>query len=70
MRDWLIQIRKGKKLSQKEVAKEVGISQQLYSCIETGLRGNPVKISTAKKIAGLLKFDYLMFYEDDQSTRM
>ena len=64
MREWLRKIRKQKKLTQNEVAKRAGISGNYYSCIETGARGNPLPVDTAKKIAESLDFDSLHFYED------
>ncbi|QOR34413.1 helix-turn-helix transcriptional regulator [Clostridium sp. 'deep sea'] len=57
-RYWLVKFRKG--LTQQEVAKKVGISQNFYSCIETGGR-NP-GVNTAKKIAAVLGFNWTLFY--------
>lgn len=63
MREWLISFRKDKGMTQLQIAKAVGISQQHYSFIESGERG--VRVPTAKKIAAVLGFDWQRFYEDD-----
>lgn len=56
---WLEE-KRGKK-SQKQVAKEAGITQQHYSLIEHGDRKPSVPV--AKKIAAVLGFDWTRFYE-------
>lgn len=66
-RDWLISLRKSKNLSQREVADASGISNNYYSWIETGERGNPLPVDTAKKIAEALGFDWTLFYEGEQA---
>ena len=67
MRKWLREIRKQKKLTQNEVAKMSGISGNYYSCIETGERGNPLPVSTAKRIAKSLNFDWQQFYDEGKT---
>lgn len=64
MRAWLINLRGNK--SQKEIAGECGISQNYYSWIETGERDPSV--STAKKIAEVLGFNWTKFYEDESEA--
>lgn len=64
MRAWLKEIREKSGLSQTVVAKKAGISQNYYSSIETGIRGNPLNVDVAKKIAEALGFDWTRFYED------
>ena len=63
MRNWLIAIRKGKKLSQADVSRAAGIAQPSYCNIENEERGIAVK--TAKKIAEVLGFDWTRFYEKE-----
>ena len=63
MREWLIALRKAKKLTQTQLAEEVGISPSYVTSIETGKRRVPVW--TAKKIAAALGFEWQRFYEDD-----
>lgn len=65
MRVWLKEIREKSGMSQMIVAKKAGISQNYYSSIETGVRGNPLNVDVAKKIAEALGFDWTMFYEED-----
>lgn len=65
MRKWLVQIRMAAKKSQQEVADEAGISQSYYAGIETGIRGKPLAVPVAKKIAAVLGFDWTRFYEED-----
>lgn len=64
MRDWLVEIRKSKNLSQYDVAREAGISQSYYAAIETEMRGNPLKVDIAQKIATALEFSWTKFYEN------
>lgn len=51
-----------KKLTQKEIAKEIGISRTYYAFIEKGKRDPSPKI--AKKIAKLFNLDWTLFYND------
>lgn len=62
IRKWLVDIR-GKR-TQLEVAKLCGISQNFYSCLETGER-NP-SVATAKEIGAALGFDWVLFYGEKQ----
>lgn len=64
MREWLVEIRKEKKMSQYQAAKAAGISQSYYAAIEIGERGNPLNVSTAKKIAAAFEFPWQKFYEE------
>lgn len=64
MREWLVECRKERKMSQAAVAKDAGISQGYYAEIESGVKGRPVNVNTAKKIAGVLGFAWTMFYDD------
>ena len=61
MREWLIALRKEKKLTQLQIASECGISRQYYGFVEQGDRNVPVK--TAKKIAEVLGFEWQKFFE-------
>ncbi len=63
MREWLISIR-GER-TQQNVSDACGISQNFYSCIESGER-NP-SVDTAKKIAVVLGFDWTRFFEEERS---
>lgn len=63
MREWLKELREKKEFSQFAVAKLAGISQSYYASIECGTRGDKLPVGTAKKIAKVLKFDWIKFYE-------
>ena len=62
MREWLIDLRKQKNLSQSEVAEATKISQPSYCNIENGkIRPKP---ETAKRIADLLGFNWTDFFKE------
>lgn len=60
-RDWLINFRKKKGMTQEEVAKKTQINRSFYTQIENGIR-NP-SVDTAKKIADTLSFEWTLFFE-------
>lgn len=62
-REWLIELRNGNGMTQKELAAQVGISRSHYAEIETGVK-NPGGM-TAKKIADVLGFDMVLFFEEN-----
>lgn len=62
MRQWLIDARKAKRMTQADVAKRVKISEPSYSCIENG-KQHP-RVSTAKRIAEALDIEWTRFFED------
>ena len=64
MRDWLRALREQKGISQAQIANAVGITQQMYSYIESGDRCDPSKCDTEKKIAKALGFEWTRFFED------
>lgn len=61
MREWLVKARKEKRLSQVEVAKQVGISQPSYCDIENG-KMSPKPVN-AHRIAEILGIEWTRFYE-------
>lgn len=63
MKTWLIDLRKSKGLTQEELAKIVGISQNSISRFETG--ESIPKPVIAKKIAKILCFEWWKLYEDN-----
>jgi len=69
MRGWLKKIRETAGLSQSQVAEKAGITQNYYSYIESGQRGEKLPIQTAKKIAKALNFDWQKFYEEGDEGR-
>ena len=67
MRTWLKEIRENANVTQAEIALKAKISQQYYSTIENGQRGNKLPVQTAKAIAQALNFDWSLFYEQQAS---
>ena len=65
MKAWLKEIREANGLSQAQAAAAAGISQQMYSCIESGKYCRPDKVLTEKKIADALGFCWTKFFPDD-----
>ncbi|RTR36387.1 XRE family transcriptional regulator [Robertmurraya yapensis] len=63
-REWLINLRTSKQLTQQQVASSSFIDRSYYSHIENGKR-NP-SLAIAQNIAAVLKFDPLLFFKDDQ----
>ncbi len=59
-REWLVQMRNSKGLSQREMASRMKITTQMYYYIENNER-NP-SVCLAQKIANLLGFDWTLFY--------
>lgn len=66
MRKWLAGIRTSANKSQQEVARAAGISQSYYAGIESGVRGKPLAVPVAKKIAAVLGFDWTRFYDETE----
>lgn len=65
MREWLKSFRNNKKLTQKIVAKKAGISRSFYTEIENDIKDPSV--TTAKKIAETLGFNWIIFFESKSS---
>ena len=66
MREWLVQARNAKGMSQADVAKQSGIVQQSYQLIEKGV--NRPRIETAQRIAAVLGFEWTRFYEEEEDS--
>ena len=54
--------RRAKGMTQEDVAKNSGITRQYYAMIESGER--KPKVSTAKRIAKILCFDWTEFFAE------
>lgn len=65
-RDWLVDMRKSKGLSQTDIALRINTAQQYYSYIENGKRRPSYEV--AKKIASILNFDWTLFFEDSENA--
>ncbi len=59
---WLMKIRDDKKMTQTQLAQQVGISRQMISAIEKGERRPSVEV--AQKIANVLGFDWTEFFNE------
>lgn len=62
-REWLVQARMAKGLSQAEVAEQSGIVQQSYQLIENG--ANRPRPETAQRIGAVLGVPWVRFYEEE-----
>lgn len=62
MRHWLIQLRKAKGLTQKQVAENCGISRSYYAGVEQGTANASGR--AAKLISTALDFDMALFFTD------
>lgn len=65
-RTWLADIRNNLNMTHQDVADKINVSRQYYGMIENGERDPSV--STAKKIANTLEFDWTIFF-DSQSYK-
>ena len=65
-RDWLKAQRLKRNLSQAYVAERAEITQSAYFYIENGERRPSVE--TAKKIAAVLGFDWVLFFPDEKGA--
>ncbi|MDI3327985.1 MAG: helix-turn-helix transcriptional regulator [Alicyclobacillaceae bacterium] len=60
-RDWLVQLRVRKGLTHEQVARMAEIERSTYTKAENGA---PVRVKTAKKIAAVLDFPWVLFYDE------
>lgn len=65
MRFWLKEMRDNRGFTHEEVAKLSGISRSHYTHIEQGNKTPSVEV--AKKIAKTLKFEWVIFFENNSS---
>lgn len=63
-RDWLKALRKGKRLTQTQVADKAGITSAGYSHIENGIVKPSVE--TSKALGIILDFDWVNMYGDNR----
>ena len=67
VRQWLKELRqRSNNLTQEQLAKMVGISRTMITEIENG-KANP-SVEVAKKIAAVLDFDWVMFFEYEHAA--
>lgn len=67
MRKWLKEIRDNRFLTQEEVSKLANISRTHYTRIEAG--NNSPSVDVAKRISKVLKFDWVIFFENESSSK-
>ena len=63
MRDWLIHIRKSKRLTQKQVADLIGINRAYYTQIELGYRG--ITLNMARQMSAKLEIPWQVFIDNE-----
>jgi putative transcriptional regulator len=63
-RSWMKKLRREHNMTQEQLAKAVGISRTMVTEIENG-NANP-SVAKAKKIAAVLGFNWVKFFEDDE----
>lgn len=63
---WLEELRKDQKCSQSDIGKQLGITRQAYTHIETGTR-NP-SLFVALRLSLILGFDPLLFLDKEYSV--
>lgn len=66
-RQWLINLRNEKNLSQDELADMCDVTQMTISNIENGTRRPSPELS--KKIARIFGFNWTKFYDEDDTTQ-
>ena len=68
VREWLVQARTAKGMSQAAVAEQSGIVQQSYQLIENGV--NRPRPGTAQRIGAVLGIPWTRFYEEEKSDNV
>ena len=63
-RSWMKKLRREHNMTQEQLAKAVGVSRTTITEIENG-NANP-SVAKAKKIAAVLGFNWVKFFEDDE----
>ena len=62
-RNWLIEARNNKGLTQSDVASRLGLTRQMISAIE---KGSTPSVQTAMKMGEVLGFDWTRFFVEEQ----
>ena len=63
IRSWMKKLRREHNMTQEQLARKVGMSRTMITEIENG-NVNP-SVAAAKKIAAVLGFNWVKFFEDD-----
>lgn len=70
MRDWLVNTRNEKGMTQLEVAKKLNISEGYYSYIEKGQRQKNMDITLAAKLSDIFSIPLQRIVEFESSERI
>lgn len=68
MREWLVELRNKKGLTQEDVAIKSDVARAYITQIETGDRRPSVQV--AKRIAEAVGFDWTIFFETDSNKTL
>ena len=66
MRDWLVELRKSKGLTQEVTAQKAHIARSYYTVLSCDYR---LPVGTAMRIAEALDFDWVRFYETPADSK-
>lgn len=69
MRKWLRELRVSNKMSQRNVAERLSITQQYYSCIESGQRQAGMSLDMAQKLSGIFDVPIDVILENENKER-
>jgi putative transcriptional regulator len=67
-RSWMKKLRREHNMTQEQLARKVGMSRTMITEIENG-NANP-SVAKAKKIAAVLGFNWVKFFEDDDEQEV
>ena len=65
MRDWLKKARTGAKMTMKETAKKIGVSESYYCAIENGTRQRSMDLSLAQKLSDIFQLPVKQILDDE-----
>ena len=67
MREWLNELRREAKMTQQEVASQLGVTVQQYNFIENGKRQVDLNLSTAAKLSDIfnIPLSTIRTYEEE-----
>ena len=65
MRDWLKKARIGAKMTMKETAQKIGVSESYYCAIENGTRQRSMDLSLAQKLSDIFQLPVKQILDDE-----
>ncbi len=69
MRDWLLNARKQKELTQAQIAEKLGITESYYCMIENGDRQKKMDITLVTKLSLILDIPITEIIENEKEAR-